>query len=495
MHGFAQRALPLLVETGPGLPSGIKRDGKPARPPAGYFWQLYLALPHAEKMLMQVKALLGHAVNKTVSFNAVRQAGLRLPDGRAYSTALLNEQLQALQRKGLLDGTLDCIPEIMHAVAAGACQSEGGTDLISAVKAAIPKSEREDGGRPYYWRYPPLSQDIALFRHLRLSVYANDEAEFGRLCRLAGAEAAKFEDSAEFARFVSGFPVSLTWLKQLRPAIREVFAEHALHMFIEQGQQTDETGAVIQHYANAAPGEARPGVGKLLLRFDILSANFEGARQRIAALPESEAHLAAAYEASIAFLTGDNAAALTGFRDALKLLRKSLGKRKVAFEAEAGLFHMLALLRANDPALHPELRGLIDAAAMEVTPYFPAHRSVEALLDLVEGRHEKAKQMAAHLPKEPARCQTAAAIVALATLFIDSDLMRERVVDNEAEYNRLAQAMPVLARIYAEILSRTSRNDASWRRACRRSWGHGPHRVHGDRRLQAALGARLRFAD
>ncbi len=104
-------------------------------------------------MLMQVKALLGHAVNKTMFFHAVRQAGLRSPDGKAYTSALLNEQLQALQRKGLLDGTLDCIPEIIHAVAADAGQSEGGTDLISAVKAAIPKSEREDGERPYYWRY------------------------------------------------------------------------------------------------------------------------------------------------------------------------------------------------------------------------------------------------------------------------------------------------------------------------------------------------------
>ena len=138
MHGFAQRALPLLVEAGPGLPSGNKRDGKPARPPAAYFWQLYLALPHAEKLLMQVKALLGHAVNKTVSYNAVRQAGLRLPDGRAYSRALLNEQLQALQRKGLLDGTLDCIPEIMHAVAAGRLK-RGGKDLISAVKGGDPE--------------------------------------------------------------------------------------------------------------------------------------------------------------------------------------------------------------------------------------------------------------------------------------------------------------------------------------------------------------------
>ncbi len=464
MHGFAQRALPLLVEAGPASPSGNKRNGKPARPPAGYFWQLYLALPHGQKMLMQVKALLGHAVNKTMFFNALRQTGLRSPDGKTYTFALLNEQLQALQRRGLLDDTLDCVPEIVHAVAADAGQSEGGAELIRAVKAAIPKSKREEGERPFYYSYvPPLSQDIDLFRHLRLSVYANDEAEFGRLRRLAGAEAEKLENCAELAGFVSDFPADLTWLKQLRPAIREIFAEHAVHMFIEQGTQSDEAGAVFQHYADAAPGEAGAGIGELLLRFDILSANFEQARQRIAALPESEAHLAAAYEASIAFLTGDNAAAIAGFRDALKLLRKSLGKRKVAFEAETGLFHMLALLRANDPALHPELRGLIDAATMEVTPYYWAHRSVEALLELTQGRYDKAKQMAAEVLERPSHCQTATAVVALAMLFIDTDLMRDRVVDHEAEYQRLARTMPVLARIYAEILSRTSHNGTAWR--------------------------------
>ena len=71
--------------------------------------------------------------------------------------------------------------------------------------------------------------------------------------------------------------------------------------------------------------------------------------------------------------------------------------------------------------------------------------------------------MAAQLLGQPCPCQAAAAVVALAALFIDSALMRERVVDNEAEYNRLAQTMPLLARIYAGILARTSRNGASWR--------------------------------
>ncbi len=465
MHGFAQRALPLLVEVGPASPFGNERKGKAARVSSEHFWQLYLALPEGQKKLLQIKALVGHATSKTVFLAAVHKAGLRSPDGKAYVWASLNEQLHALQRQGLLDSTLDCIPEIIHAVAADAGQSEGGTGLIAAVKAAIPKSEREAGraSHYYYHHIPPLSQDVDLFRHLRLSVYANDEAEFGRLLRLAEPEAEEFQRCTELTRFFAIFPVSLAWLEHLRPAIREIFAEHVIQMFIEQGQQTEEAGAVLQHYANAAPGEAGENIVELLPRFDILSANFDRARQHIAALPESEAHLGAAYEASIAFLTGDNAAAITGFRAALKLLRKSLGRRKVAFEAEAGLFHMLALLRANDPALHTELRGLIDAATMEVTPYYLAHRGVEALLDLIEGRHEKAQQAAAQLVEQPSRCPAAGTIVALAALFIDSALMRERVVDNEAEYNRLAKTMPVLARIYAGILSRTARDGTSWR--------------------------------
>ena len=55
------------------------------------------------------------------------------------------------------------------------------------------------------------------------------------------------------------------------------------------------------------------------------------------------------------------------------------------------------------------------------------------------------------------------AIVALAALFIDVALLRKRTAHNEAEYNRFVQSMPILARIRAEILSRTARDGASWR--------------------------------
>ncbi len=84
-------------------------------------------------------------------------------------------------------------------------------------------------------------------------------------------------------------------------------------MLVEQGQ-TGEASAIVQHYAGVTATETKPTLNELFLRFDILSANFDSARRRLEALPEDEAHLAAAYEASIAFLTGDNEAALAGFQ-------------------------------------------------------------------------------------------------------------------------------------------------------------------------------------
>ena len=221
--------------------------------------------------------------------------------------------------------------------------------------------------------------------------------------------------------------------------------------------------AIFLHYYGEAPEKAGSALNKLLLRANILAADFVSARRRIAALPEEEAHIGAAWEASIAFLTGDNDTALAGFRDALKRLRKAAGKRKVALEAEAGLFHMLALLRAGDSALHSELRGLIDAATQEVTLFHHAHRAIEALLDLSEGRHEKARETVKRLLEQSQGASLGAAIVALASMFADTALAREFVRQHESRYNRLVQSMPILARIYAEILVKTARDAESWR--------------------------------
>ena len=391
MHGFAQRVLPLLSEPGASSPAGNKRNNKASHCSSEHLWNVYRELPQERKTLLHLKALIDPAIGKGPFLDAVRKAGLRPPGARAHTWASLNVELQALQRRGLLDDRLRLHSGTQARGGGGSMRERGRGAFDRRCEDCHSEERSRKSGTAAYYYLPPVNQDFNLFRHFRLAIYANDEAGFSRLHKVVAEATSGPEGRPVLARFLSGFGLTQAWLEQLHPAIREMFAGHAVRMVIEHDLQAPETEAIVQHYASAALGEAGGNLNPLLLRFDILSANFDRARQRIDALPESEAHLAAAHEASIAFLTGDNAAALAGFRNALKLLRKSLGKRKVALEAEAGLFHMLALVRANDPAQHAELRGLIDAATMEVTPYYLAHRSVEALLELIEGRHGKAR--------------------------------------------------------------------------------------------------------
>ncbi len=158
------------------------------------------------------------AIGKAQFLEVVRRAGLRAKDGKGYISATLSAELQALQLRKLLDGALHCAPEIMHAVAVEACADKGAAHLIGAVNAAIPKSEREKEGRPTYYYLPPIDQDVALFRRLRLAVYANDLAEFVRLYKLVGAATSGPVTGETLDEFLAGFPVINAGLRRCIPS-------------------------------------------------------------------------------------------------------------------------------------------------------------------------------------------------------------------------------------------------------------------------------------
>lgn len=414
---------------------------------------------------MRLKALIEPMVGKGAFFDVVRLSGLSRPGGKAYTHALLNEQLQSLQKKRLLDEALACVPEMLHAVAVDAAGAKGGEDLFKAAKTTLPRSPRENPSTPSYsYQYkPPLQNDIDLFRRLRLAVYANDEAEFIRLRGIIEAATPGDSQNTLLTEFLARIPADGPWLESRHPAISEAVSESYISSLIEQGVVSDNTGAVVEHMARMAPELASPRLNKRLLRLDILSANFAQAQRRLAYLPAKEVHLVTGHMASIAFLTGDNGAAVTGFRDALKQFRKFAGKRKITLEAETGVFHMLALLRANDPALHTELVNLLDIARADFSRLIVAHLAAGALLDLACGREGSARETLDTLSRSGGWPPLGIAMLALAELFLDIGIARKHARENEAECKRLAAHMPLAARIHAEILSRTARDGAHWR--------------------------------
>ena len=427
-------------------------------------WPLYQALPHEQKTIMRLKALIEPAVSKSAFFEIVRLSGLNRPGGKAYTQIMLNEHMRSLQKKRLLNDTLACAPELLHAIAVDADECTDGAALLKAAKTSLPRSPRDiqHNGYLYYYK-PPLNQDFDLFRRLRLAVYANDEAEFIRLRGLIEAETPLDRQSPLLAEYLAKSPVDRSWLERRQPVIREVLVESYIGRLVEAGDVRDGANAIAEQWAQMAPGLAGARIARLLLRLDILSANFTQARQRMALLPAEDAHFVTGHEAAIAFLTGNNKEAVAGFREALKQFRKFAGKRKVVLEAETGLLHALALLRANDPALHAELGNLIDIAKTDYSPFFAAYSAVAALLDLAAGREGPAREIVKELSRGAALPPLSTAIVALAELFVDIGISREHARENEAECTRLAGHMPLPARVIAEILSKTEKDGARWR--------------------------------
>ncbi len=185
-------------------------------------------------------------------------------------------------------------------------------------------------------------------------------------------------------------------------------------------------------------------------------ASADDARRGIAAAGDPTGVTRQALEGTAEFLGGRNEAALHHYRDALKLHRKQAGKRKVFLNGVHGLFFLMALLRANDAPLQAEAQAGIDAALSAPSAYAGGFLAMQALLWLAQGLEPKARallgKLRAALPAE----LLSAACVALAEHAVDPDLTHRHDADLDARFERLKDTLPLVTRIYAEILASVS---------------------------------------
>ena len=150
----------------------------------------------------------------------------------------------------------------------------------------------------------------------------------------------------------------------------------------------------------------RPGfapVRRALLEHDVLALRLDEARGLLAKLDEADAPLRQAAEATLCFLAGENAEAIGLYRAALKELRKQAGKRKLFLEGAHGLFFLMALLRANDAALHAEIQAGIDVLPLDERPHPGGWVALQVLLWLAQGLEGKAREQITRLQDYPGR--------------------------------------------------------------------------------------------
>jgi superfamily II DNA or RNA helicase len=411
-------------------------------------------LTAAERIILRLKALVGIATNKSDFMSVLNAAGIRAPGGLAWSHKILNPILDRLIALGLLKADQSCVGPLRHPLAVEMIATPEGRKAADAVRRIFPA----ESGR-HYFSYS-LQLDPGACVRLRLAIYENDVDTWHRLVaeydRVYSRALGPHILEELFAKTV----LEMSWLASRDIDIQFRLFSIKLEGLLLGGETTADMSAILAHYHECEDRPDYAGFKWELLRVDILAGRLVGARRKIESLPEAAPETAASSRflllGSVEFLEGRNDEALSGFRQALKLYKKEISKRKVFFCGFNGLLYLLALIRANDSALHAEIQTHLDAVEHDGNPFSEGFRAILAMLDLLRGLESKARTALDKLRNFGLREPLSAALVALTEFLIDPMLAKARLKDTKARFAALAETLPLVARIYAEILAQIS---------------------------------------
>ena len=422
-----------------------------AAPPAT-LWDRYVQLTPGLRLLLRLKSLIvpPGTVTKADFVACLQATGSRAPDGKAWSGVAASTGFDALRRQGLLTADNACLPALVHPVAVDAGASEEAWALAAAINRVLP------GQRPAYsYSSAIMTVREAVHRLLRLAVYTNDEADFIRNRDLCDKVLAPETTAAVLANAFYDVPLETGWIASRHPVIQAPLLEAKLRAFIVTGLAGAEMPGMVALCHERRGQAAFAGMTAQLARYDLLAGARDALQDDLKALGGGTDDTRLAVEGTLAFLDGRNEAALTHFRDALKARRKRIGKRKLFLPGEHGLFFLMALLRANDAALHAEMRTGLDAvlSTLENESEGGGLLAMQALLWLVQGLETKARELMARLRRAMPSSPLSAACVALVEYAVDPDLSRGNRADLEKRFEALKDTLPLIARIHAEILA------------------------------------------
>ena len=420
-------------------------------------WARYQDLSATEKLVMRLKALIGSYTNKTAFVSAMVATHSRAADGRAWTVKSANEALAGLQKLELLDDSFTCPKSLLHPVAADAAGGPDAESLIAAVRSTFP----DVSPRAYSYHYI-LRADEDTARRLRLAIYANDEAEYSRLLELYAQDGPSADGAHVLEAFFLRTPVGLDWLISRALPIQHGIFSVKLAKLLTTGTSEPDFDVLLKHYRERRSDPAYVAFDRDLLDLDVLGGKLANVRKRIADLEDLPDFKRMAILGTLEFLAGHNEEAIEHYRDALKLYRKHVRKRKVFLGGSPGLFFLMALLRAGGAALHAEIQAAVDVAWREDASFIGGFIAIQGLLWLVQGQDGKAREqlevLRASMPAEP----VSAACVVLAEYLIDAEIARKHVRDTAARFERLKECLPLVARMHAEVLACVAANPADY---------------------------------
>jgi superfamily II DNA or RNA helicase len=407
----------------------------------------YNRLPLGQKMVLRLKSLLRPAASPAELVECLKATGVRTPNGKAWTSPLVSALQDELRHAGLLTREGACLPELVHEVAVEATTGPEASALAAAIRRVFTSQVTT--------YYGVTMRPEVLGRLMRLAIYLNDDADFILRAETASKYLGPYAIPAVLADGFAGVALDASWIASRHPPIRAVLLEVKLNLLIAAGDAGPDTPAIIELCDRHRGEKGFDQLEGLLQYYDLIAGRLANLRATAQAAGDDVADAKQSLLGAVAFLEGRNDAAITHYRDALKLRRKRLGRRKLFLEAEHRIVFLLALLHANDPKLHSEIKTGIEVAMGE-SPYAASDRGLHAILalfTLVQGIEADARRIVTEVRQVRGNDPFATACVALAEYAIDPTLSLAYQDELAQQFNRTRDALPLIASIHAQILA------------------------------------------
>ncbi|RJG09458.1 DEAD/DEAH box helicase [Massilia cavernae] len=321
-----------------------------------------------DKIIAAILALVGEPVGASRLGEYLAAAGIDAGDVDARLLRMRQEgMLATINGRGTIVSAGLAWPAIRHAVEAG---------KLHALRRA-------------YYQVNPLRRDwqgfvvLRSYRQgvalLRMALVGGDEPdEVGALLEACVAchEAAYLHPIVD----ICARPFEPGMFEHMHPSLVDM----VLTVLVNDVQRDPATAPALREFAerHVAQGAASMNLRIVLAEHLILCGRLDDAARMLGELDDS---LAMFFRSVILLLRDDHALALTGFEQALKLLRRETGKRKICFPGIGGHLYMLALIRTGE-AKHDKLAdAYLDAATRAVQSHDTAVYEQLSMLRRIRG--------------------------------------------------------------------------------------------------------------
>ncbi len=341
-------------------------------------------LPPLERELLQLLSIIHTQVARTPLANCMIKAEIRVGSTKSIPLPTLAPLLKRLFADGLIsDSTthVRCLPAIAEIMTRESIRSGRFEAMAQAVKEQFP---RNSWSYHLYQNYPDCLRDI------RINLYRNDIASLN--------EALTFAYKQFAADCQREDPQVAICLKQFDPEQFVTFFPDAIHNALATALDNDFRKldgysalafSLMEVLATRCP-ERFPHLW-YTYAFELIMRGRPA--QALQFLEPQSGVGAESLRGFIAFLQGDDDAAIGSYEAGLAQHRKATGKKKIFYTDFSGYFFILSLIRSAKPEQLEQARAYLDIVAKRKSASFsPVYWLLGHLITFLQGQTSVMKQ-------------------------------------------------------------------------------------------------------